>query len=96
MRLKRDIYSHFNNNIKYGNAGDEVKLVSEVIVEGPDGKRYTVRGADLEDTPSKIEEGDDKKAKVEKQPPAPVKKVTKPVVPRKATPKKQNSQPSLF
>lgn len=47
MRLKRDIYSHFNSKVKYGNAGDEVKIVAEVIVEGPDGNRFTVSGADL-------------------------------------------------
>lgn len=47
MRLKRDIYSHFNNKIKYGNAGDQVKIVAEVIVEGPDGNRFSVSGADL-------------------------------------------------
>lgn len=47
MRLKRDIYSHFNSKIKYGNAGDEVKIVAEVIVEDLDGNRFTVNGADL-------------------------------------------------
>jgi hypothetical protein len=106
MRLKRDIYSYFNNKIKYGNAGDEVKLVSEVIVEGPDGNRYTVKGADLEDTPVKIEDSDDKKPKADKKAPAPVKNITKKVTirnttprnttPRNTTPKTQNSQPSLF
>lgn len=54
MRLKRDIYSHFNSKIKYGNAGDEVRIVAEVIVEGPDGNRFTVNGADLVE---KLEEG---------------------------------------
>lgn len=47
MKLKRDIYSAFRQGFKYGDAGEEVKLVGTVIVENKYGVRFPVNAEDI-------------------------------------------------
>lgn len=47
MKLKHNVYSLFNPDRLYGRAGDEIKIVSPIIVEGPTGDRFTITEADI-------------------------------------------------
>lgn len=47
MKLKRDIYSTFNPGHKYASAGDEIVIISPIIVKGPDGDPFTINPDDI-------------------------------------------------
>ncbi len=60
MRLKRELFSVVNPKLKYASAGEEVKLISEHgdvwIVDGENGKRFSVRRDELTDLDEEVKQ----------------------------------------